>query len=695
MAKIEPLADIGANYASITKINANMAKIEAAIENTVSRDGSTPNFMTAPLDMNSQKIINVLEPVSAGDVATKNYVDTIVGAVTGLVTPIAHTWAKLTDGMLTLDTYAQLTALSAPGENVTYRVRGRTTKGDGGEGSFYFVSGSAATANDGTILTHASGRFFRLFDSGKLNVKWFGATGSGAGNDATAINAAITALGASGGDLFFPPGNYRVTSTINANVPVHLIGLASGSVYQPVQSSSVTITWAGSAGGNVVQQGGFGTLISGGGIRHIKIDGAAIASYGLVIKDSQRGYFQDVTITGATVGGLLMQNTVSLDPTGFHTFDDLRIQLRGGSTNSANGIIVSGTNAGGAEGVTLCTFRRCRIDHANGAGVLIGAIGDGFTWESLLTFRADVETGDGVWFVGTGTTICGSHVFLNPSVTAGFRFDDPQVGIQTQIINANHLDINTGVGIFNIMRGAGASLATGKSALGFAYGMSLLEPIHAYKKRDNCALIRHDTANTTLHTADGNWRTRLDGTGSILANGQPGSGLDLTAGNVNGNITAMFDNATIGAGEGYGTFYGMAGQWLVAPVASTNCVMRFGWADGLGASPTNGIYLEYAPGTSANWRLVTVSGGVATTVTSSVAVQVSAKQEIYLFVRPGSLGVTAYFRAANNTLYALIGSSTTNIPTSPMSAFASVRTLENVVKRVDVYGIKIGATDEV
>lgn len=606
---------------------------------------------------------------------------------------------KSPDGVRYFQSYATMTALTnANGrtDGMVVEVAGRLTANDGGGGVFRYSASSAATANGGTILAadDGVGRWLRIY-VGALNVKWFGALGNGTGNDATAINAAIAVLGAAGGDVYFPAGNYRITATITANTPVTLIGEGSGSVYQPAQASVVAITWAGSVGGDVVRQGGFGTLISGGGIRNIKIDGAAIAAYGLVIKDSQRAYFQGVTITGATVGGLLLQNTVTLDPTGFHTFDDLRIQLRGGSTNSANGIIVSGTNAGGSEGVTLCTFRRARVDHANGAGVLIGAIGDGFTWDSLLTFRADVETGEGVWFSGTGTTICGSHLFLNPTVSAGFRFDDPSVGIQTQILNANHLDINTGVGIFNLVRGAGAALTRGQSALGFAYGMSQLDPIHTYKKRDNCALIRHDTANTTLHTSDGNWRTRLDGTGSILANGQPSSGLDLTAGNVTGNITGMFDNATIGGGEGYSTFYGISGQWLVAPVASTQCVMRFGWADSLGASPNNGIYLEYAPATSANWRLVTVSGGVATTVTSSVAVQVSAKQELYIFVRPSSLGVVAYFRAANNTLYSLIGSSTTNIPTAPISAIASVRTLENVVKRVDLYGVKLGATDEV
>lgn len=42
-----------------TGINANSALIEAALENTLSRDGTTPNQMTAPIDMNSQNLSNV------------------------------------------------------------------------------------------------------------------------------------------------------------------------------------------------------------------------------------------------------------------------------------------------------------------------------------------------------------------------------------------------------------------------------------------------------------------------------------------------------------------------------------------------------------------------------------------------------------------------------------------------------------
>lgn len=58
MAKIT-LTDIAAGYSLIATINANNALIETALENTLSRDGTTPNTMSAALDMNSQAMNNL------------------------------------------------------------------------------------------------------------------------------------------------------------------------------------------------------------------------------------------------------------------------------------------------------------------------------------------------------------------------------------------------------------------------------------------------------------------------------------------------------------------------------------------------------------------------------------------------------------------------------------------------------------
>jgi hypothetical protein len=60
------LNTIGSRYGSIDALNANFDAIEAAFENTLSRDGDTPNFMMTPLDMNGYAIVNVSSITSGG-----------------------------------------------------------------------------------------------------------------------------------------------------------------------------------------------------------------------------------------------------------------------------------------------------------------------------------------------------------------------------------------------------------------------------------------------------------------------------------------------------------------------------------------------------------------------------------------------------------------------------------------------------
>lgn len=80
MSKIS-LPDIGslANSASArTAINDNFTSIEEAIDNTLSRDGSTPNQMEADIDLNSNKLLNVGDPVNDTDGVNLRSVQTIV-----------------------------------------------------------------------------------------------------------------------------------------------------------------------------------------------------------------------------------------------------------------------------------------------------------------------------------------------------------------------------------------------------------------------------------------------------------------------------------------------------------------------------------------------------------------------------------------------------------------------------------------
>lgn len=52
------LNNIGSRYGSIDALNDNFDTIETAFDNTLSRDGTGPNFMLTPLDMNGYGIVN-------------------------------------------------------------------------------------------------------------------------------------------------------------------------------------------------------------------------------------------------------------------------------------------------------------------------------------------------------------------------------------------------------------------------------------------------------------------------------------------------------------------------------------------------------------------------------------------------------------------------------------------------------------
>lgn len=76
------LVNLTNQTAAITTINNNNALLTTAINNTLSRDGTPPNQMTAALDMSSNRILNLPTPISATE--PLRYID---GVTAGLVGP--------------------------------------------------------------------------------------------------------------------------------------------------------------------------------------------------------------------------------------------------------------------------------------------------------------------------------------------------------------------------------------------------------------------------------------------------------------------------------------------------------------------------------------------------------------------------------------------------------------------------------
>lgn len=134
MAKLT-LTDITTGYASAAAQNANNALIEAALENTLSRDGTSPNTMSAQLDMNSQRITNLPNAVNNSEPVTLAQAASLAG-VTGVLTKAG--------------VQAVLNAITSDEATVIAAINDEYTRGDGRR--FNMVEDSGTTDNAQALL---------------------------------------------------------------------------------------------------------------------------------------------------------------------------------------------------------------------------------------------------------------------------------------------------------------------------------------------------------------------------------------------------------------------------------------------------------------------------------------------------------------------------------------------------------------
>jgi nitrous oxidase accessory protein NosD len=122
----------------------------------------------------------------------------------------------------TVDTVAELTALTARSDDAIYQTLGYTAVGDGGAKRLRFDAASTATADGGAVLipddiTHPDpGRFIDIdIEAGDRDVRKWGVTGDGSTDDTAALEAA-SAGGGPNSTVIIPPGfNCLVSSEVN------------------------------------------------------------------------------------------------------------------------------------------------------------------------------------------------------------------------------------------------------------------------------------------------------------------------------------------------------------------------------------------------------------------------------------------------------------------------------------------------
>src|SRR5688572_15573520 len=96
MAKLtlNDLANLQNETSAVANINNNNLAIETAMENTLSRDGTSPNEMESDLDMNSNRIINLPLALEATEPIRKDQFDEIADLAADFTSAIAEAEAS-------------------------------------------------------------------------------------------------------------------------------------------------------------------------------------------------------------------------------------------------------------------------------------------------------------------------------------------------------------------------------------------------------------------------------------------------------------------------------------------------------------------------------------------------------------------------------------------------------------------------
>lgn len=234
MAKLT-LNAIGSRYGSIDALNDNSDLIEAALENTLSRDGTGPNNMEANLDMDSHRVINLTDGVNNQDAATVKQVNAIVAAASsGLIASLKErqdaTAGQTVFNLSSIEYVPGSNNLSVyingvrqyPGESYTETDSDTVTFTSGLNlgAEVLFVTNEAVDnanlqasavhytpAGTGAVATNVQAKLRQT-----VSVKDFGAVGDGVVNDRLAIIAAVQYVASIGnGTVFFPAGTYLIS----------------------------------------------------------------------------------------------------------------------------------------------------------------------------------------------------------------------------------------------------------------------------------------------------------------------------------------------------------------------------------------------------------------------------------------------------------------------------------------------------
>jgi len=249
---LDDVANIsGAESTALSTINTNSDRIETALENTLSRDGTTPNTMSADFDMNGNDILNIGSLGFSGGDTIQDLADQAAASALAAASSEAEAEtaeanavaaAAIALGLIDITSADTRTALKAIDTTETTTAY---LKEEGREGIFLYRTGDFSTlvaadteegcylAADGIATT--TGAWVRQHNA-VINAKHFGAEPSNtAAENTTALQAWIDMLTHLPGMGFLPNGTYQFDTKLSMlSGSTGIYGEGQGSILQYV-----------------------------------------------------------------------------------------------------------------------------------------------------------------------------------------------------------------------------------------------------------------------------------------------------------------------------------------------------------------------------------------------------------------------------------------------------------------------------